>query len=276
MSCDYSYRMARSTVNFMNKHSFDGLDLDWEFPSFPKENATERSSFTAMVSELRRVFGRKYLLTVAVPAQERVFKLGFEILKLSELVDWFNLMTYDYHLWTSYTPFTGPNAPLYGLSQLKYIPVANHLSIDWSVKEYIKMGVKRNKIVLGIPTYSRAYKLVFRSGPNPLRPSHGPHFVEQEDYLVFPEVCVLLSLPQTRISFDKIAQVPYLAADNIWVSYEDERSIRAKVKYALSNDLAGYMTWNLNSDNFDRPCLNNQTRNILHKTMLDSVQTYTN
>ena len=256
----------------MNEYSFDGLDLDWEFPGFPKKNGTERRGYTAIITKLRRVFGRKYLLTVAVPAQERVFKSGYELLEISRQVDWLNVMTYDYYVWTSL--FTGPNAPLYSLSETKYVPIAKHLSVDWSIQEFITMGVPRHKIVMGIPTYSRGYKLLLSSGPKPLRPALGAHSGELPDYLTFPEVCKFISMPETRVYYDSFAEVPFLSTKSVWVTYEDERSLIAKVRYALSNHLGGYMTWNLNSDNFNQSCMGNQTRNILHRTMFHTLKNY--
>ena len=39
-----------------------------------------------------------------------------------------------------------------------------------------------------------------------------------------------------------------------WVSYDNEESIRAKVHFAYDHDLAGVMTWSIDTDDFRGIC----------------------
>ena len=39
-----------------------------------------------------------------------------------------------------------------------------------------------------------------------------------------------------------------------WVSYDNEESIRTKVRFAYDHDLAGVMTWSIDTDDFRGAC----------------------
>lgn len=55
-----------SVLKFLEQYKFDGLDLDWEYPSTPSDKA----GFANLMQELRAAFGSKYLLSVAVTVNQ--------------------------------------------------------------------------------------------------------------------------------------------------------------------------------------------------------------
>uniref|UniRef100_A0A6G1SC14 Chitotriosidase-1 n=2 Tax=Aceria tosichella TaxID=561515 RepID=A0A6G1SC14_9ACAR len=194
-----------------------------------------------------------HLLTVAIGCQEAILRASYELKQLANLCDWLNVMSYDYFLFKPYLPFTGPSAPLNPI--VEHYPILNKLSLSWTVQRLLDEGLDKEKLVLGIPCYARAYRLVFRQTTPPvpftlaLGAKGGRHM---EDRLNYREVLELLGKPDSIVEFDERARVPYLLADSgyTWVSYENEQSAREKVRYILDRELGGYMTWNLNSDDF--------------------------
>ena len=42
--------------------------------------------------------------------------------------------------------------------------------------------------------------------------------------------------------------------DDMWLSYDNERSIQAKTEYAYDQGLAGVMTWSIDTDDFLGVC----------------------
>lgn len=91
----------RTTIKYLRKYQFDGLDLDWEYP----ESANDRQLFSSMVRDYRIAFQHeashfnrtRLLLTAAVAAYRPKIEAAYEIKELATYLDYINLMTYDYH-----------------------------------------------------------------------------------------------------------------------------------------------------------------------------------
>lgn len=286
---------AKSAVEFLQQYHLDGLDLNWKYPNFPTNfllpRDQERTGLTKIVKALRSAMVENFydrqqhelaqrqtimmptsggsltgqppvephLLTVAIAGQESVLRASYELRQLANLCDWLNVMSYDYFLFKAYAPFTGPNAPLHPVVD-HYVPILNKLALSWTAARLLDEGLDPQKIVMGIPTYARAYRLVFRnSAPAPFALSVGvrppveaceSHQDTEVGCLNYAEVLEILSRDDTRVEFDERARVPYLVTDTgyTWISYENPRSVREKVHYILGLNLGGYMTWSLNSD----------------------------
>lgn len=193
-----------------------------------------------------------YLLTVAIGGQEAILRASYELTQLANLCDWLNVMSYDYFLFKAYSPFTGPNSPLYPIVD-PYVPILSKLSLSWTVSRLLDEGLDGDKLVVGVPCYARAYALLFRNTqPAPFTLSAGTKGGQIDDCLNYREIVELLRREDTIVGFDERARVPYLLTDNgyTWISYENCQSVREKVHYILERGLGGYMTWNLNSDDF--------------------------
>ena len=106
-------KFARSCIQFMKQHGFDGIDIDWEYP-----NGNDKGKFTALLTELRRHLNvqgtkdnRQYLLTIAAPASPSHYA-NLDLTRIHPLVDWINLMSYDFTVVSSSdTDFVAPMMP---------------------------------------------------------------------------------------------------------------------------------------------------------------------
>ena len=78
-------------------------------------------------------------------------------------------------------------------------------------------------------------------------------YSRESGFLAFYEICDLLKNGATYM-WDDIQQVPYLIDGDQWVGFDDERSIRTKVKWILDNDYAGAMVWTVDMDDFTGKC----------------------
>lgn len=54
--------------------------------------------------------------------------------------------------------------------------------------------------------------------------------------------------------WDEEQKVPVAIADDQWIGFDDERSIREKMKYILDNNYAGAMVWTIDMDDFHGDC----------------------
>ncbi len=228
----------------------DGIDMDWEFPGVGSgTRAEDKENFTLLMKEFRRQLDelgrqkkRSYLLTAAVPAGPGMYQ-NYELKELSHVLDWFNLMTYDFSgAWSKETNFT---APLYRAKDDPY-PANN---VDAAVRAYLKAGVLPHKITLGMPFYGRGwttatpdnhglYQKLAKGEINGTAYTYrnlAENYVGQNDYKRF---------------WSYGAKVPWLynATDRVFITYEDPESIEYKADYVADQYLGGAMIWHLSSD----------------------------
>ena len=123
----------------MKQHGFDGIDIDWEYP-----NGNDKGKFTALLTELRRHLNvqgtkdnRQYLLTIAAPASPSHYA-NLDLTRIHPLVDWINLMSYDFTVVSSSdTDFVAPMMP-YDVTVSEKHATSN---VDSAVQAYLQAGV---------------------------------------------------------------------------------------------------------------------------------------
>lgn len=107
-------------VNYLKKHNFDGLSLEWSYPKCwqsecKKGPDSDKPNFTKLVRELRQEFEKQkppLVLAVALSGYKEVIDKAYEVREISQAVDFMSVMSYDYHgAWESKT---GHIAPLFG------------------------------------------------------------------------------------------------------------------------------------------------------------------
>ena len=80
---------------------------------------------------------RFYGLTAAMPCGPDLIN-GIDLGKMKDILTEFNLMTYDLH--GSWSPFTGPNAPLFDF------PGSPELSVHGCTENFLKGGVRKDQM----------------------------------------------------------------------------------------------------------------------------------
>ena len=258
-------RFIESTlVQFLRPYPgvFDGVDLDWEYPTgggIPGNVARPEDSetLTALVSEFRRALDAeaaqpagRYLITAATPAGPAQLR-KYEMAKLAELMDFINVMTYDYHTGGTLAHFNAP------LASGPDDPSPN-LNIKTTVAAYLAAGVPANKLVIGVPFYGYGYAPVGAKDHGRFQPierdstrdtttaAPRPKWVGA---VRFYQIRDVLNDGFTRY-FDDVARVPWLynPTTRVWVTYDDAESIGEKAAYVRENGLGGVMFWELSGD----------------------------
>jgi GH18 family chitinase len=239
-----------SAVDFVRRHDLDGFDVDWEYPGLPGDDnphrPEDRENFTAMMAALRQALdregartGRHLLLTFAAGAS-RDFVAHTELEKLQAVVDFVNLMTYDFRV-------ASPGEPAGHHANLYPSPAdPDHVSADGAVADFLAAGVPASKLVLGVPFYGRAWEGLgspgglYKEGRPPRERIDTSH----------PSLAALVGREGWVRGWDATAQAPFLWNEGrkTFVTYEDEESLRLKSRYVREKGLAGVMFWEYGAD----------------------------
>ena len=239
---------AKSAVEIVRKYQLDGVDIDWEFPGMQGEEgnifrAKDRSNFTLLFQAIRieldslaKQTGARKLLTTAVGAFASFLK-HTEMGKVQKYTDYINLMTYDY-----FPDKTGRHhANLYAAKKDSHEDAGVN-----AVKLFLAAGVPSNKLVLGIPFYGRIFQMkedaTIGIGDQVAEHIHAKGFAFIKDSM--------LNQAGYKAYRDSIAIAPYLfnSETRMFITYDDEWSVRVKCQYVLEHILAGAMFWEYDDD----------------------------
>lgn len=141
--------------------------MDWEFPGQEADPDPDKRNFVLFLKDARNLFKNesrstnqtRLSLSVAVAATETIIQHSYNASEMARYVDFLNLMSYDYHMFDEVPPFpfTGHNSPLFSRKiESAYFATLN---MAWSAEHWVELGVHREKIMVGIPTYARTYTL---------------------------------------------------------------------------------------------------------------------
>lgn len=240
---------AQSCVDIVAKHNLDGVDIDWEYPGMVGDGNVfrpeDRTNYTLMFKAIREKLdilgketGKYYFVTTAIGGS-REFLQHTEMEKAQEYLDFINIMTYDFD--GTYDNMAAHHANLSAPENMPYI-----YSAELVVENLAKVGVEMKKVVMGLAFYSKG-RIV--KGTNetglydiPVRPMWGGGYTFLKDSLVNQKGFVRY--------WDEASKAPYLynADKKIFLTYDDEESVKAKCLYVKEKGLGGVMFWEYFSD----------------------------
>ncbi len=232
---------ASSSKHLLQYFNADGIDLDWEYPAIEGVPGhqflpQDKQNFTALVSEMRKQFGKKYEISFAAGGFTDYLLKSIEWDKIIPLVDRVNLMTYD--LTNGYSKVSGHHTPLYSTSQQKE-SIANAIYLLDS------MRVPLQKLDVGAAFYARVFKLSDSLQNGLYQPCT---FYKGIDYKNFSNT--ILADDNYVYHWDSTAHAPYYynAKEGFLVTFDDKKSMAEKTKYVIDHHLDGIMFWELTND----------------------------
>ncbi|CAH4038467.1 chitinase-like protein EN03 isoform X1 [Pieris brassicae] len=287
---------VNSGMLLAEQHGFDGIDLAWQFARIkPKKvrstwgsiwhgikktfgttlvddkEAEHREGYTALVREMKQAMSLKQMqLSISVLPNVNS-SIYYDVPAIINLVDIVNLHAFDY-----YTAARNPKEADYSAPTYKPQNRNDLLNVDAAISYWLTGGAPSSKIVVGIATYARTWKLDSDSEISGVPPLHtdgpgeaGP-YTKTEGLLSYPEVCAKLINPNhqkgMRPHLRKVTDPSKrfgtyafrLPDDNgdpgLWVSYEDPDTAGQKASYVKSKNLGGVSIVDLSMDDFRGLC----------------------
>lgn len=234
---------AESVKKICLEYKTDGIDLDWEYPAiegFPEHRYTpeDKHNFTLLIKTLRKKLGNHYEISFAAGGFTKYLAESVEWKEVMPMVDRVNLMTYD--LINGNSVVTGHQTPLYSTSE-------EIESADHAVKYLDSIGVPKNKLVIGAAFYARIFDVHNDDNNGLYQPCT---FEKGVSYRQFSTKA--LESEGYTYFWDDTAQAPYMFNPDTkkFYTFDDERSVTQKTKYAMDQQLDGIMFWELADDKF--------------------------
>lgn len=166
-------------------------------------------------------------------------------------------MTYDYH--GTWDEETGLNSPLYARDSEPFNETHKSTQKDWknanySINYWINNGCPPEKLNFGLAAYGRSFTLknttLNKVGAPSVRGGHAGTYTKEEGIYSYYEVCEKLNVENWKKHWDDNQQSFYATYDDQWVSFDNQRSISLKVKWAYTMSLGGTMLWTLDFDDY--------------------------
>ena len=217
MLSDYKSRetVINQIINYIKQYNLDGINIDFE-----GMYETDKDNFSRLLIEIRprlNEIGAVLSVDVTAPDGAPEWSLCYDRYTIGKVADYVMFMAYDQ----------------YGVSATKAGTTAGHNWVEANVKKFLgQEEVKAEKIILGMPFYTRVWKesngnvtsnVVNIGNVNNVIPSNATKTWDED-------------LQQYYVEYKKGG-----ATYKIWV--EDEKSIEAKLDLVSKYNLGGAAYW---------------------------------
>jgi chitinase len=234
--------LASNLAAFAAQNGYEGVDVDWEYPS----SSTDRQTFFALIQALRQAFPRpNYFLSADVPPWGGT---GYDFEHTQGYVNYYNLMMYDCAgPWTNDAQLNSPIFPD-PKNPAKYNCEPGG-SVDQAIDVLMnKSQVPADKINMGSPFYGYWYQNVSKLWGF-CHPCTG-HTVVSKSYGKFLKPRI--NHEGWRSLLDPVALVPYMLRNDGspgFITYDDASSTYYRVWYSVwQRGLGGSFMWSLDQD----------------------------
>ncbi|XP_051021381.1 chitinase-like protein 3 [Acomys russatus] len=246
-----------SVINLLREYGFDGLNLAWQYPGCYGSPPRDKHLFIVLMQEIRKAFEKevskikkpRLLVTAAVAGVISTIHSGYEILQLSQSLDYIQVMTYDLH--GSWDGYTGENSPLYKSptdTGIKTFYNINSIMDNWKSK-----GAAPEKLIVGFPAYGHTFILSDATktgiGSPSNRGGHPGLYTKKTGVWAYYEICTFLENGATQV-WNSAQQVPYAYHGNEWVGYDNIKSFHIKAQWIKRNNFGGAMIWAIDMDDY--------------------------
>lgn len=244
-------QFSKSSIDIMIKYGMDGVDIDWEYPTIPERGISchpdDKKNFTLLLKQVRndldelsKATKKDYLLTIAAGATISYID-NVEIKELNTVLDFMNVMTYDMG---GYLNVTGHHTNLYQSTLTKRYGNSYFPGGAYYIDEFVKAGMNLNKLVFGIAFYGRGGTQVEDENNGLYSKIKG----EEELYFNYHDIVKKIKEEGYEEYWDDLSKAPWAYNGDTFITYDNEKSVKEKMKYVKEKGLLGVMFWQYQAD----------------------------
>ncbi|KXJ93845.1 glycoside hydrolase superfamily [Microdochium bolleyi] len=244
--------------NFLRANNLDGVDFDWEYPGsvdtagLPPAPANEGARFNLFLQAMRKNIPLKSL-AIAAPASYYYLK-NYPVAALASSLDYMVVMTYDFFMQSDYgyaDKFQGCPG---GDCLRSHV---NSTLTTQALAMVTRAGFPANKLIVGVSSYGRAFRMAQAGCSGPLCKFTGPasgalvgRCTREQGVLANAEIAEIIATNPT-------AQQSFLAGSDIlvyngtqYVSYMKETTKASRIAGFKALNLGGTCDWAIDLQRF--------------------------
>ncbi|CAO4381117.1 unnamed protein product [Caenorhabditis nigoni] len=229
-----------SITELFEEYDIDGIEIFWMYVS-----EKDKVNHMKLIREVRKHL--KSLKTSKGKTQDYVLSTISsrysdyrQHIYNNEVLKHVDFLTVQSHDWSNINKYVGPIAPLYG---------GPKDSIDDAMKYLVCQTEQPSKLNLGIPMFG----IQWMNTSLPIDDSNNQISIrkkageKQYSYFFWREEEAKTFNP-SEVSWHEKSQTPYMFRNNIFLSFENERSVQAKANYTRMKNIGGIAIYAIDQD----------------------------
>ncbi|CAP25515.2 Protein CBG04890 [Caenorhabditis briggsae] len=233
--------VRKNTITqLFEEYDIDGIEIFWMYVS-----EKDKVNHMKLIREVRKHLTS--LKTSKGKKEDYVFSTissrytgNREHIYNNEVLKYVDFLTVQSHDWSYLNKYVGPVAPLYG---------GPKDSIDDAMKYLVCQTEQPSKLNLGIPMFG----IQWINTSMPIDDSRNQLSIpkkageKQYSYFFWREEEAKTFIP-SEVSWHAKSQTPYMFRNNIFLSFENERSVQAKANYTRMKNIGGIAIYAIDQD----------------------------
>lgn len=223
----------------LSQYEFDGIDFDWEYPADTGRGGkpADKQNYALLIQAVRDAFNavpEDFEISMAIPISTSKLDVGYNLVSLSENLDFFNLMAYDIHGAWDWPKEVGAHSDMRVIEN----------TIDYMLRE----GTPSDKIVIGLGTYGRIYTLsdpACRDIGCPFSHAASGGCAGADGFMPYFTIDEYVSggFYESMQLNPATGSMELVIDGNKWISYDNKETFEIKASFASNVCLRGYMWW---------------------------------
>lgn len=255
--------LATNIANFVNSNNLDGVDIDWEYPGapdipgIPPGSPNDASNYLAFLKLLRTKLGSGKSLSIAAPASFWYLK-PFPIEEMSKSLDYIVFMTYDLHGQWDYANQWATPGCANGDCLRSHVNLTETLN---ALSMITKAGVPSNKVLVGVSSYGRSFRMTNPGCTGPMCTFTGPESgatkgqcTDTAGYISNAEISQIIQNGAAGLQqFTDNSDSDILVYGTNWVAYMTDARKAARTNRYKGLNFGGISDWAVDLQKFYPP-----------------------